>query len=56
MSGVCLDTCRGLSPGCSSLRGPVHDRDPEGAENLWSDLLPLNSTRSLNWWGSQGLT
>lgn len=56
MSGVGLDTCRGLSPGCSSLRGPVDDRDPEGAENLWSDLLPLNSTRSLNWWGSQGLT
>lgn len=34
MSGVGLAICSRLSSGCSSLRGPVDDHDPEGADNF----------------------
>lgn len=40
MSGMGLAICRGLSPDCSGLKGPVEDHDPEGAENL----VPTSST------------
>lgn len=55
MSGVYLAIYRRLSPGCATFSGPVDDHDPEGAKNLWSDLLHCNSPRNLNWFlGLQG--